>query len=84
MTNIYTQTHPSSLAGNDRLLSARDAAQELGISISLFWRLNRTGEVPPAIYVTAKAPRWRHSELHAAMDARRTCGNTESKQRAAV
>ena len=66
-----THTHPSSLASGDRLLQARDAALELGICVSLFWRLNKQGDVPPAIYVTAKTPRWWRSELHAAMEARR-------------
>lgn len=56
----------------DPLLRVKDAAKELGISTSLFWRLNKTGDVPPAIYVTAYAPRWRRSELYAAMEARRT------------
>jgi predicted DNA-binding transcriptional regulator AlpA len=70
MNTIYT--HTATLAGDDRLLPARDAARELGICVSLFWRLNRTGELPPAIYVTAKTPRWRRSELFAAMEARRT------------
>ena len=84
MTTIYNHTHTASLAGEDRLLPARDAAHELGICVSLFWRLNKNGEVPPAIYVTAKTPRWRRSELYAAMDARRAGGNAKNKRGAAL
>lgn len=75
---LHNQTTISPV--DDRLLAAKDAAKELGICVSLFWRLNKTGDVPPAIYVTAKTPRWRRSELHAALDARRSAGNANSKR----
>jgi predicted DNA-binding transcriptional regulator AlpA len=58
-------------ATNERLLSAKDAAVELGICVSLFWRLAKTGDLPEAFYITPKAPRWRRSELHKAIEARR-------------
>jgi predicted DNA-binding transcriptional regulator AlpA len=79
MTTIYNHTHPFSLACDNHLLSARDAAHELGICVSLFWRLVKTGDMPPAIYVTAKTPRWRRSELHTAMDARRAGDSAKNK-----
>jgi hypothetical protein len=71
----HTHTHSSLPPNYDRLLAAKDAAEELGISVSLFWKLNSTGDMPAPIYVTAKTPRWRRSELYATMETRRaTCG----------
>ena len=58
----------------ERLLPAKAAAEALGISVSLFWRLNQLGTLPPPIYVTPKVPRWRWSELCAAMESRRKAG----------
>jgi predicted DNA-binding transcriptional regulator AlpA len=54
---------------DDPLLPAREAAAELGIGLSTFWRDVAAGRLPVAYYVTPKAPRWRRSELRAAVDA---------------
>lgn len=54
-----------------QLVSAKDAAKALGVSVSLFWRLNQLGAVPTPVYVTPKSPRWWLNELFAAMEARR-------------
>lgn len=74
--NAHNQ--PTSPANDGRLLAAKDAAMELGICVSLFWRLNKAGDLPAAIYVTAKTPRWRKSELHAAMETRRVIGGRKT------
>jgi len=54
---------------DDPLLSPREAAAERGQAISTFWRDVKRGMLPPAIYVNPKSPRWRRSELRAALEA---------------
>ena len=54
---------------DDPLLSPREAAAERGQAISTFWRDVKRGVLPPAIYVNPKSPRWRRSELRAALEA---------------
>lgn len=54
---------------DDPLLSAAEAATETGRALSTFWRDVRTGRVPPAYYVAPKSPRWRRSELRAAVES---------------
>lgn len=51
----------------DPLLSAKEAAAESGRGVSTFWRDCRVGRLPPPIYISKKAPRWRRSELRAAI-----------------
>lgn len=54
---------------DDPLLTAAESAAETGRGLSTFWRDVRAGRLPVAYYVTPKAPRWRRSELRAAVDA---------------
>jgi predicted DNA-binding transcriptional regulator AlpA len=54
---------------DDPLVDARAAAAETGRGLSTFWRDVRAGRLPPAYYVTPRCPRWRRSELRAAVDA---------------
>lgn len=54
---------------DDPLLKANQAAAERGQAISTFWRDVKAGRVPAAYYVTPKSPRWRRSELRAALEA---------------
>ena len=49
---------------HDPLLSAREAAAEVGIGLSTLWRDLRSGAFPPPYRVTPRNPRWRRSELH--------------------
>lgn len=53
----------------DPLLNAAEAAAETGRAVSTFWRDVKGGLLPPAYYVTPRSPRWRRSELRAAVDA---------------
>lgn len=53
----------------DPLLSPRETAAERGQSLSSFWRDVRAGRLPPAIYVSPRCPRWRRSEVLAALEA---------------
>ena len=52
----------------DPLLTARQAAAELGKGLSTFWRDVRSGQVPKPYYVSERSPRWRRSELKAAIE----------------
>lgn len=54
---------------DDPLLTARESAAERGQALSTFWRDVRAGRVPAAYYVSPRCPRWRRSELRAALEA---------------
>ena len=54
---------------DDPLLTAAEAAAERGQGLSTFWRDVRAGKVPSAFYITPRCPRWRRSELRAALEA---------------
>ena len=54
---------------DDPLLNAAEAAAERGQAVSTFWRDVKLGRVPLAIYVSPRCPRWRRSELRAALEA---------------
>jgi predicted DNA-binding transcriptional regulator AlpA len=56
---------------DDPLLDARESAAEVALGLSTFWRDVRNGRLPPAYYITPKCPRWRRSELRAAVAATR-------------
>jgi predicted DNA-binding transcriptional regulator AlpA len=53
----------------DPLLTPREAAIERGQALSTFWRDVKRGRVPGAIYVSARCPRWRLSEIIASVEA---------------
>jgi predicted DNA-binding transcriptional regulator AlpA len=54
---------------DDPLLMAAEAAAERRQALSTFWRDVKRGLVPPAIYVAPRSPRWRRSEIRAALEA---------------
>ncbi len=54
---------------DDPLLAPAEAAAERGQAISTFWRDVKAGRIPPAYYVTPRCPRWRRSEIRAALEA---------------
>ncbi len=47
----------------DPLLTAKEAAAYRRQGLSSFWRNVKQGLVPKPIYITARSPRWRLSEL---------------------
>ena len=55
----------------DPLLTADEAAREVNLSLPGFWKCVSAGRLPSPLYPAARAPRWRRSELHAALDATR-------------
>jgi predicted DNA-binding transcriptional regulator AlpA len=54
---------------DDPLLTAKEGARERPQARSTFWRDVAAGKVPPPYYVSPRCPRWRLSELRAAVDA---------------
>lgn len=70
---------PDGYVCDDPLLNAREAAAETGRALSTFWRDVRTGLLPQPYRVLPRMPRWRRSELRAAINA---CRATETARRA--
>lgn len=66
-----TASEPPSYHPPDPLLTPREAAAECGLSLSGFWRAVRLGRLPAPFYPSEKSPRWRRSELLAALAATR-------------
>lgn len=54
---------------DDPLLTAAEAAPETGRALSTFWRDVKRGTLPAPLYLNPRMPRWRRSELRAAVDA---------------
>ena len=65
---------------DDPLLDARRAAQEVGLSLPGFWKAVQERRLPAPLYPAARAPRWRQSELRAALEKTRAL---PSEQKAA-
>lgn len=64
-----TRRRAATYIPDDPLLTAREAAAERRQALSTFWRDVKRGLVPPAIYVSPRCPRWRRSEIRAALEA---------------
>lgn len=56
---------------DDPLLNAAEAAAESGRALSTFWRDVSAGRLPQPYRVTPRCPRWRRSEIRAAIAATR-------------
>ena len=56
---------------SDPLLTADQAAVETGLSLPGFWRAVAEKRLPAPFYPASRAPRWRLSELRAALEATR-------------
>jgi predicted DNA-binding transcriptional regulator AlpA len=59
------------LPSPDPLLTAEASAADVGLSLPSFWRNVSAGRLPPPVYPAPRAPRWRQSELRAALEATR-------------
>ena len=55
----------------DPLLPADLAAAEVGLSLPAFWKAVASARLPAPLYPAPRAPRWRVSELRAALEATR-------------
>jgi predicted DNA-binding transcriptional regulator AlpA len=69
ITNDTRSRRKPGYVPDDPLLTAAESAVERGQALSTFWRDVRAGRVPPAYYVSPRCPRWRRSELRAALEA---------------
>ena len=56
----------------DRILTAAESAVETGQSKPGFWKGVAAGRFPEPFYPAPRAPRWRLSELHAALEKTRS------------
>jgi predicted DNA-binding transcriptional regulator AlpA len=65
---------------SDPLLIKRNAAREIGVSIPTFDRCVAQGWLPAPVYPAPRAPRWRRSELLAALEKTRALPR-EAKER---
>jgi len=68
----------------DPLLDARESATEVGLSEPGFWKAVQGGRMPPPYYPLSRAPRWRRSELHAAVAATRALPADQKARRRAA
>jgi predicted DNA-binding transcriptional regulator AlpA len=68
----------------DHFLTAREAAEKVGLSIAAFWRGVAAGRLPSPVYPAPKAPRWRASELVAALEATRALPREQMARRRAA
>lgn len=55
----------------DPLVTAEEGAAQVGLSLSAFWRAVASQRLPAPFYPLPRAPRWRVSELRAALEATR-------------
>jgi predicted DNA-binding transcriptional regulator AlpA len=68
----------------DPLLPAREAADEVGLSLAGFWRAVAAGRLPAPLYPSPKTPRWRASELRAALEQTRCLPRVAAARRRAA
>ena len=56
---------------SDVLLTAEQSASEVGLSLPSFWKSVADRRLPAPFYPASRAPRWRRSELLAALEQTR-------------
>jgi predicted DNA-binding transcriptional regulator AlpA len=62
---------PPKGSSSDDLLTARQSADDLNISLPGLWKGVADGRLPQPLYILPRAPRWRRSELRAAAEKNR-------------
>lgn len=72
---------PTDYQPKDPLLTADESAQECGVSVPAFWKGVKAGRLPKPVYPASRAPRWRRSELHAALEVTRSMPRDAMEQR---
>lgn len=55
---------------DDPLLTAEEAAAEAGVGLSTWWKHVKAGRFPAPTYPLPRCPRWRRSDVRAALAAR--------------
>ncbi len=58
-------------AAIDPLLNAKHSAVEVGLSMPAFWKAVDADRLPKPFYPASRAPRWRRSEILAALEQTR-------------
>ena len=53
----------------DPLLTAEEAAAEAGVALSTWWKWVKLGRFPAPSYPLPRCPRWRRSDVRAALAA---------------
>lgn len=56
----------------DPLLTAEEAAAEAGVALSTWWKWVKLGRFPAPSYPLPRCPRWRRSDVRAALAASRS------------
>lgn len=54
---------------DDPLLTAEEAAAEAGVALSTWWKWVKLGRFPAPSYPLPRCPRWRRSDVRAALAA---------------
>lgn len=54
---------------DDPLLTAQEAAAEAGVALSTWWKWVKLGRFPAPSYPLPRCPRWRRSDVRAALAA---------------
>ncbi len=60
---------------NDQIIRPRNLPAEIGISRTSIWRLERAGDFPKRIRLSAGAVGYRRDEVQAWLDSRQTVGS---------
>jgi predicted DNA-binding transcriptional regulator AlpA len=65
------QWRSPTVANQDSMLCAKDAASAVGLSLAAFWRAVASQRMPTPFYPAARKPVWRHGELLTALEMTR-------------
>ena len=61
----------------NKIISAKELAKRLTISVPTLWRMEQRGELPPKIRITNKISGWRESDIIEWMKEREISQSTE-------
>src|SRR5271168_1698704 len=75
---------PNRLETADPLLTAHEAAAEVGSSIASWWRGVAAERWPKPLYPSPQSPRWRRSEIFAALEKTRALPSEAVAERVAA
>lgn len=53
---------------DDPMLTAEEAAAEAGVALSTWWKHVKSGRFPAPTYPLPRCPRWRRSDVRAALE----------------
>jgi predicted DNA-binding transcriptional regulator AlpA len=62
---------PTRRVCDDPLETVQEVAERTGTSVPSVWRQVQVGRLPAPLYPAPRAPRWRRSEIDAALEATR-------------